>query len=396
MREGSVVSAVFLYDDAYLQYQFSPDHPFNPVRLSATRDLAENFGLLSPDDVIPPRPATIDELELAHSPHYVDLVRRISVTGKKTYGIERLGLGTEDNPVFRGMHEAAALAAGGTLTAAEKIVAQQTSRALNLAGGLHHAGHGHASGFCIYNDVVAAIRWLRRETGWRVLYVETDAHHGDGVQDAFYRDPEVFFVSLHESGAFLFPGTGHVDEIGEGAGLGTTVNVPLAPATDDASWLEAFQSVVPRVMERFQPDIVISQHGCDGHYWDPLADMCATTTFYAAVPRLLSQWVDAYGINRWIAVGGGGYQSLSVVPRVWTLLWAAVSRQDLQDRPISPDWLAAWEPQSPSRLPRHLMDEPEQFPPIRDRQRMVKANRDTLAALAQQFPEMRFGVSGKA
>lgn len=386
------MDACFVYDEAYLHYQFSLDHPFNPVRLRATRELAESLGLLPQAALRKPRPATESELQLAHSPHYIDLVRRLSDTGRKAHGIERLGLGTEDNPVFLGMHEAAALAAGGTLRAAELVASGDTKRAVNLAGGLHHAGHGHASGFCIYNDVVLAIRWLRRETGWRVLYVETDAHHGDGVQDAFYQDPDVFVLSLHESGAFLFPGSGDLGEVGAGAGYGTTLNVPLAPATDDHSWLEAFQLIVPRVMEVFRPDIVISQHGCDGHYWDPLADMCATTTFYRTVPERLSQWVENYGIDRWIAVGGGGYQALTVVPRVWTLLWATVAGGETKDRDMPESWLNAWEPQSPVRLPRKLWDNPAQFPPIRDYRRMQAQNRETLDKIKELFPPMRFGV----
>ena len=383
--------AVFVYDENYANYQFHADHPFNPQRLVATCHLIETLGWLKPEQCLKPLQASTELLQLAHSPYYIDLVQRLSESGRKTFGIERLGLGTDDNPVFQGMHEAASLAVGGTLTAAQAVVSGNTKRAVNLAGGLHHAGFGHASGFCIYNDVVVAIRWLRRETGWRVLYVETDAHHGDGVQDAFYEDPAVFFLSLHESGRFLFPGSGNLEETGTGAGAGTTLNVPLMPTTDDDSWLEAFLRVVPVVMEAFQPDIVISQHGCDGHYWDPLADLCATTRFYSAVPQLLSKWVDHYSPGRWIAVGGGGYQALRVVPRAWSLLWAHVTGRAVPvDTRIPREWLAHWQGGSPSRLPDQLLDQPDQFPPIKDSHRVLKANREALLQLGDRFPQFNF------
>ncbi len=385
------MDAVFIYDEAYTQYRFHADHPFNPIRLEATHDLAQSLGILQPAALLHPRPATIDDLLLAHSPHYVDLVQRLGETGRTTYGIERLGLGTDDNPVFAGMHDAARWAVGGTVRAAVEVANGRTRRALNLAGGLHHAGHGHASGFCIYNDVVVAIRWLRRETGWRILYVETDAHHGDGVQQAFYEDPDVFVLSLHESGQYLFPGTGAVSETGAGPGRGTTLNVPLAPATDDASWLDLYRRVVPEAIRRFQPDLVLSQHGCDGHYWDPLADLCATTRFYTESVGDLARWIQAYTPGRWIAVGGGGYQTLSVVPRVWTLLWSQLIGAPLDDKtPVPAPWLADWQPHAVQTLPTALYDRPEQFHPIRDQHRMRKSNQETLAALSRQFPAWDF------
>ena len=334
-----MLPALFVYDENFSQYRFSADHPFNPRRLAATHDLLTTLGWLTADQTAAPDKADHALLELAHSPYYIDLVERLSDTGRRTFGIERLGLGTEDNPVFEGMHDAASLAVGGTVKAAQAIVDGVTNRALNLSGGLHHAGQGHASGFCIYNDVVTAARWIRRKTGWRVLYVETDAHHGDGVQDAFYDDPDVFFLSLHESGRYLFPGTGSLEQIGGGSARGTTLNIPLEPATDDHSWLDAYTRIVPEVMRRFRPDIVISQHGCDGHYWDPLADMCATTAFYHQVPALMSRWVDEYARGRWIATGGGGYQLVQVVPRSWTHLLAVASGEPIDPAVLVPE---AW------------------------------------------------------
>ncbi|MCY0878342.1 MAG: acetoin utilization protein AcuC [Firmicutes bacterium] len=379
------MTAALIYHPDFQQYRFHPDHPFNPVRLAATYDLIRSLGLLPPDALTEPRRATEDELRLFHAPHYVELVAHLSQTGQKAPGTERLGLGTEDNPVFLGMHEAASLAVGGTLTAAHMVAQGQVRRALNLAGGLHHAGPDFASGFCIYNDVAIAIRWLRQTTPWRILYVDLDAHHADGVQNAFYQDPGVFVLSFHESGQYLFPGTGAVEERGDGPGLGYTLNVPLAPATDDDSWLELFDAVVPRVLQHFRPDLIVSQHGVDGHYGDPLADLCATTRFYGETARRLSEWADQYCEGRWIATGGGGYQVLGVVPRVWTLLWSVMARTPLaEDTAIPADWLAVWQPRSPSPLPTSLFDAPGTFPPIRDLARIRRQNEHTLATILEQ------------
>lgn len=381
----------FIYHKNSLHYQFHEDHPFTPVRLKATKELLDQLGWLLPDEEVMPAKATTEELYLGHSPHYVDLVERLSEHGQKTFGIERLGLGTDDNPVFEGMHEAAALAVGGTLEAAKLIVNGAVKRAVNLSGGLHHAGSGHASGFCIYNDVVVAIRWIQHETNWKVLYIETDAHHGDGVQDAFYDDPNVFVLSLHESGQYLFPGTGHITETGQGEARGTTMNIPLAPATDDASWLQAFSYVVPAIIQQFHPDIIVSQHGCDGHYWDPLADMCATMTFYDEVPRLISGWVDEFTEGRWIATGGGGYQAVSVVPRAWSFLWAHMSSRPIPNPLALPSaWLETWQRKTPSVLPPILQDDPSQFPPIRDLGAIRHTNAQTLSRLPTLFPMWHF------
>jgi len=379
--------AEFIYSDAFQGYQFSPDHPFNPHRLLVTKDLIDTVGLLPPDMIRPPRPATVEDLSRAHAGYYIDLVARISQTGVATHGIERLGLGTEDNPVFLGMHDAAGLIVGGSLTAAEAIVGGRVRHAANLAGGLHHAGHGYASGFCIYNDLVVAIRWIREMTGWRVLYFDTDAHHGDGVQDAFYQDPNVLTVSYHESGQYLFPGTGAITELGDGPGYGYSLNVPLLPSTDDDSWLETIDLLMPEVIDRFRPDIIVSQHGCDGHYWDALADLAATTRFYAEVPRRVHAWAEQYCQGRWLATGGGGYQTLKVVPRAWTLLWAEMAHQPIPaDARVPETWLTRWQPPGMGPLPDRFWDSPKDFHPIMDRERIHSTNRATVMALKERIP----------
>jgi acetoin utilization protein AcuC len=374
-----VVDALFVYHPDFQRYRFHQDHPFNPLRLAATYDLMTTLDLLPADAIVEPSCATLEELALFHEPHYVQLVRDLSSRGEKAYGAERWGLGTDDNPIFQGMHEAASLAVGATLKAAQLVASGKTRRALNLSGGLHHAGPGHASGFCIYNDVVIAIRWLQAHTDWRVLYVDLDAHHADGVQNAFYTDPTVFVLSFHESGQYLFPGSGSVEERGHGAGAGYTLNVPLAPATDDESWLSLFEAIVPRVIQEFQPDVIVSQHGCDGHFADPLADLCATTRFYVTTAHWLRCWADRYCQGHWIATGGGGYQVLSVVPRVWTLLWTIMAGFPLDDQAKIPEpWLRRWQPHAPSPLPTALSDPPELSMPVRDRHRIDAQNQQTL------------------
>nr|MBO2470340.1 acetoin utilization protein AcuC [Bacillota bacterium] len=198
--------SVFIYSPDCLAYRFHSDHPFDQRRLVLTVDLLQEWGLIAPGQIIAPRVATDDELQLAHESTYIDAVKRASENPGTPEAYLAYNIGTEDNPAFAGMHEAAALAVGGTLLAAEWVMEGKADHAVNLAGGLHHALRGRASGFCIYNDCAVAIAWLRRHYGARVLYLDTDAHHGDGVQWAFYDDPDVLTVSLHETGRTLFPG----------------------------------------------------------------------------------------------------------------------------------------------------------------------------------------------
>ena len=210
------------------------------------------------------------ELELVHDAAYIEAVRR---AGHDGWGDGRYGLGTPDNPVFDGMHEASALVAGATLAAARAVWHGEALHAANIAGGLHHAMRRSASGFCVYNDPAIAIRWLLEAGAQRVAYVDLDVHHGDGVQAAFYDDPRVLTISLHEHPATLFPGTGLASETGRGEGIGYAVNVALPAGTGDAGWLRAFDAVVPPLLRSFRPEVLVSQHGCDSHRLDPLAHL---------------------------------------------------------------------------------------------------------------------------
>jgi len=311
--------AAYVYDDAMSRHVLRDDHPMRPVRLQYTNALLRAYGAF--DDpaalVVAPRPATEDELTSFHEGFYVEIVRRLSA-GEQMRGAEMFGFSIQgDNPIYDGMYEAALLSTGSSVQAAE-LVADGTARAAFApAGGLHHAAAGHASGFCIFNDPVVAINVLRRR-GLRVAYVDIDAHHGDGVQAAFYSDDDVMTISMHEGPRWLFPGTGDVRELGAGAGVGYSVNLPLFPYTDDEVFLEAFDAVVPPLVEAFAPDVIATQLGADAYIRDPLTHLALTTHGYgAAVQRL-----GAMGYP-WLAFGGGGYD-LDAVPRCWTLAYGVM------------------------------------------------------------------------
>ena len=275
------MSATVLASDRYLDYHFGPEHPFSPVRLEMLHDLLDRLGI-SLNAVEPPA-ATRDDVLSVHAEALVEQVEAAS-NGAPTRAASRYGLNTADVPVFEGMDAAARSLVGGTLHGAQLIHRGDADRVLQLGGGLHHAQRKRASGFCVYNDLSVAIQHLR-DAGHRVAYLDVDVHHGDGVQDLHYDDPEVLTISLHESGRYLFPGTGNVHETGEGAGEGTSLNVPLEPFTEDDSFLQVFDRVVPYALSQFQPDVLMVQCGADAHFSDPLADLLLTTGAYETLFR---------------------------------------------------------------------------------------------------------------
>jgi acetoin utilization deacetylase AcuC-like enzyme/ribosomal protein S18 acetylase RimI-like enzyme len=225
------------------------------------------------------------------------------------------------------MHEAGATVAAGSLRAMEQILGGRVQHAFHPGGGLHHAMRDRASGFCIYNDPALAIARARAD-GRRVLYLDFDVHHGDGVQELFIDDPGVLTFSIHESGRYLFPGTGFVDELGTGRAAGTSVNVPLEPDTGETAWLAAIRSIVPLLGASFGPDILVTQHGCDSHAVDPLAHLRVTTTAMGEAARLSDAIAERFAAGRWLSTGGGGYAAYRVVPRAWSLVWLAGAHQE--------------------------------------------------------------------
>lgn len=368
----------FIHSESFLDYKFGDEHPFNPKRLQMTWDLMQELGLLQVSHIVPPRPATLEELFRVHDPDFVHAVQRASAMPPETdpAGIG-FGLGTEDTPVFPNMHEATSLIVGGTVVAAELVMSGQVDHALNLAGGLHHSRRNEASGFCVYNDIGAAIAYIKDRYNARVLYLDTDAHHGDGVQWMFYDDPNVLTISFHETGKYLYPGTGDIEERGDGRGYGYSLNIPLEPFTEDDSWLASLRSVLPHVFHKFKPDVVVSQNGCDAHHFDPLTHLSATTLLYREIPKMVHELVHEVCDGRWIAVGGGGYDIWRVVPRAWTMLWAELSAQELPEE-VPKAWLDRWQPQAPVALPTTFLDPPDLFPPIPRRAEIEEKNRLTI------------------
>jgi acetoin utilization protein AcuC len=336
---------VVLSDDL-TRYDFGKDHPMAPGRVSNTISLARQLGVLDRLEVVPPPEIDIDLLRTVHTADYIDAVRR----GEPNAAY---GLGTSDNPAFPGMHEIAGRVAMATVEGARGVWSGEVDRACNISGGLHHAMPDHASGFCIYNDLAIAIRWLLDAGCERIAYVDVDVHHGDGVQAIFYDDPRVLTVSLHETPARLFPGTGFPNESGGPHARGTAVNVALPSGTTDAGWLRAFHAIVPQVVAEHRPSILVTQHGCDSHRRDPLADLNLSLDGQRASYLAVADLADRFCERRWLSTGGGGYSVLNVVPRAWTHLLAIVSGEPIPPKTEIP---RAWREEVGERWPLTMSD----------------------------------------
>ena len=324
----------FVYSHEQSQHVLSPTHPMRPIRLLHMQELIESVGILAKENVVyeSPRLANEQEIALFHDPEYIDVVKAID-RGAIVPGMWQFGFGPGDNPPRSGMYRHAALAAGGAMLAVERILDGDTTRAFIPAGGMHHhAMSNRASGFGIFNDAVIAIKHLI-ERGMRVFYVDIDVHHGDGVQAGLYGTDQAMTVSIHESGQWLFPGTGGPDETGTGQGDGYSVNIPLAPYTDDALWHQAFDAVIPDLAEAFEPDLIFTQLGIDTHRDDPLAHLSLTTQGHNLAVQKFARMVEAIGCP-WISVGGGGYD-MSAVARAWTMDLATIA--DFNLPPEIPD-----------------------------------------------------------
>ena len=315
----------FIYTDAYFDYDYGPTHPLKIYRLKLAYELIEAYGLLKLPSVqfIQTRKAEEDELALFHSRDYLQVLREAN-GGQLVRSGYRYGLGPGDNPVFKGVFDWSVWATGATLQAGEFVANGEKEIAFNIAGGLHHADPGRASGFCYVNDAAVGILKLVNR-GKRVAYVDIDAHHGDGVQRAFYRTDQVLTISLHEAGYALFPGTGFEHEIGEGAGKGYAVNLPFPPFSGDEIYVWAFEEIVPPLLQAFRPDIVVTQLGVDTFYNDPLTNLHLSIRGFEKIVRRLKDLAP-----HWVALGGGGYD-VSNVARAWTLAWAVMNGVELDE-----------------------------------------------------------------
>jgi acetoin utilization protein AcuC len=359
-------------------YDFGPDHPLTPRRFGPGIDLLQSLGA---EPRLAPEPASDAELRMSHAQEYIEVVRRFSVD---PFGPAEAGIaGWSDDPPFPDMHEAAAAVAGGSLRAMEAILRGDVEHAVHPGGGLHHAMRARASGFCIYNDPALAIARARVD-GLRVMYIDLDVHHGDGVQAQFWDDPGALTFSIHESGRYLFPGTGDADEVGEGAAAGTVVNVPLPPYTGEDAWYRIVDSYLPVLAAAFGPDLIVSQHGADSHAWDPLAHLNVTTTAHGKAARLVDAIAHRYAGGRWLATGGGGYDAYRVVPRTWALTWLAGAHREVPD--VTPGaWRERWAGEAArygqAPLPVAFDDEPNAGRPVDAAQEVSEQRAQVLASI---------------
>ncbi len=366
---------LLVYGPRSLEYDFGPGHPLTPKRFGPGIDLLRAVGA---EPGLAPAPATDDDLLRVHLPAYLAQVRRFSADPTLPGA---MGVGLSDQPAFAGMHEVSAIVAAGSLRAMEAILRGDVEHAHQPGGGLHHAMPAKAWGFCIYNDPALAVARARAD-GLRVLYVDLDVHHGDGVQLVAYDDPGVLTLSLHESGQYLFPGTGFVDEVGEGAAAGSSVNLPLEPYTGETAWLAAVRALLPTLAAVFGPDVVVSQHGADSHAWDPLAHLRVTTTAHAEAARLVDAIAHRWASGRWLATGGGGYDAYRVVPRTWALTWLAGAHRE-PDEATPAAWRDRWDDEAAAfgtpGMPTTFLDAPNAGQPVGHQQ--AAADEESLRTL---------------
>ncbi|MFD1038161.1 acetoin utilization protein AcuC [Virgibacillus byunsanensis] len=370
--------AGFVFSDTLLNYHFHSDHPFNQKRVLLAKELLEDTEMLNKHDIIEPRRATDDELALFHDWSYINAVKKASNGKLSNEEALEFGIGTEDTPIFEDMHEASSYLVGATLTAVDAVLDGKVEHALNLGGGLHHGFKRKASGFCIYNDGAVAIKYIRQKYDLKVLYVDTDAHHGDGVQWAFYEDPNVCTFSIHETGRYLFPGTGNVNERGIKEGHGYSFNIPIDAFTEDESFLEVYENAFKGIVDFFKPDIIVTQNGADAHTYDPLTHLCGTMEIFERIPLLAHELAHQYCEGKWIAIGGGGYDIWRVVPRAWAQIWNVMKMGQPQSGPIPDSWLTKWQDQAPITLPPYWHDDKGIVPTIPRKQEISEKNNKLL------------------
>jgi acetoin utilization protein AcuC len=364
-----------IFAPAYRTYSFGDEHPFSPVRVDMTLDLLTALGHRV--ETVEPEPSTREEILEAHAEAYVRRVETLS-GGAAVADREEYGLGTQDTPAFPGMDEAARWIVGGTVCGARLIADGRAERVLQLGGGLHHARRSYAAGFCIYNDLAIAINALTRR-GLRVAYIDVDVHHGDGVQQILYEDPRVLTVSLHESGQYLFPGSGEIRELGSGAARGLKLNLPLQPFTDGRSYLEVFERVLPAALRHFHPDVLVVQAGADAHFDDPLADLMLTTRDYETIFTRILAWADLFAGGRVLFTLGGGY-SFRAAPRVWAILYLLMHGLPVASS-LPEAWRKKWQDPLGDAFPGAFHDEKPVGPDGANRYEISHRNRQVAERL---------------
>lgn len=376
-------AAKFVFSNDFLTYHFKPEHPFDQKRIILTKELLEAENLLEAADIIPSRKATDEELALFHDVQYIEAVKKASKNMLDKDEALLFGLGTEDTPMFNNMHDAASYLVGGTLTAVDAVLNDDTDHALNLGGGLHHGFQRQGAGFCVYNDGAVACKYIREKYNLKVLYIDTDAHHGDGVQLAFYDDPNVCTFSIHETGRHLFPGTGNINERGMKEGHGYSFNLPIDAYTQDESFLNLYETACREIAAYFQPDVILTQNGADAHVYDPLTHLCGTMVIYERIPQLAHELAHTYCNGKWIATGGGGYDIWRVVPRAWAQIWNVMRHDKIMTGEIPQAWRNKWQPEASVPLPTTWYDNEDAFPDIPRKAEIEEKNHQLLLQLLQ-------------
>ncbi len=361
-----------IYHPDYKKYDLGQDHPFDPRRIEMVLDLLNELGQLG--HIIKPELLIPQDLLEIHDPEYVNAIESVS-EGKTISNIEDFGLGTLDNPIVPGMAEGARLQTGGTVLGAQLLIQNKANKVLQLGGGFHHARKSMAEGFCLYNDLALAIRKMTN-AGWHVVYLDLDVHHGDGVQEIFYSDENVMTISFHESGEYLFPGTGWIYELGKGMGRSLKLNLPLEPFTEGDSYLEVFNGVVPSALTWFKPDALVVQAGADAHYSDPLADLMLTTHDFENIYRRVIELTNKMCNGRVLFTFGGGY-SLNATPRIWTILYLLLMNLEIPIE-LPEKWRKRWENKIDKKLPILLHDPSPAYEPIPRKPEIEKHNRELI------------------
>ena len=350
------LSTGYVYSEDLLQYRFSNEHPFNQMRLKLTTELLKDANFLKDEHIVIPRIATDEELALIHQYDYIQAIRHASHGILSEHEAKKYGLNGDDTLQFKHMHRHSARIVGGALNLVDCIMDGTFINGRHLGGGLHHALPGRANGFCIYNDVAITAKYLVEKYHQRVMVIDTDAHHGDGTQWSFYTDNRIMTYSIHETGKFLFPGSGHYTERGEDIGYGYTVNVPLEPYTEDASYLEVFKETVEPLVAAFKPDIILSVHGLDIHYRDPLTHMNCTLNSLYSIPYIIQDLAKRYCNHKVLMFGGGGYNIWRVVPRAWSHVFLSLIGEPIQRGYLPLNWINKWKLYSTVKLPKRWED----------------------------------------
>ncbi len=364
-----------IHHPGYGRYDLGPEHPFSPVRGRMLLDLLERLGIQV--EPVQPEPLAVEEPAAVHTREYVEAVEAAS-SGRELEDLERWGLGTADNPVVPGIAEGARHIAGGTVLGARLLTGGRATKVLHLGGGLHHARPALASGFCLYNDLALAIHHMV-EHGWHVAYPDLDVHHGDGVQEIFYGHDRVMTISLHETGEYLFPGTGWLHELGRGMGRGLKLNLPLEPFTEGDTYREVLLEAADSALTWFRPDALVVQAGADAHFSDPLADLMLTTRDFERIYRDVLELADRTAGGRVLFTLGGEY-SLTATPRIWAILYLVLHDLQIPER-LPETWRRRWQEELGLELPETLHDPEDAYPPIPRRPEIVHNDRDLLRRL---------------